>query len=88
MQTFYDNAADREIYDALGKFGFSAERIENYRASFVTARDAHNTFIIEDSQAVEATRIRDEKMAVLDEWMMDYYSIAKIALANAPHFST
>jgi len=88
MQTFYDNSADGEIYAALGKFGFPAERIENYRAGFVAARKAHNAFIIEDSETVEATRIRDEKMAILDEWMMDYYSISKIALANRPVFST
>jgi len=88
MQTFYDNAADGEIYAAFAKFGFTAERIENYRAGFVAARKAHNAFIIEDSEAVEATRIRDEKMAVLDEWMMDYYSISKIALANRPELST
>lgn len=88
MQTFYDNTDDNEIYAALAKFGFTAERIENYRAGFVTARKAHNAFIIEDSEAVEATRIRDEKMAILDEWMMDYYSISKIALTNRPEFTT
>jgi len=27
-------------------------------------------------------------MAILDDWMMDYYSIAKVALANRSEFTT
>jgi len=88
MQTFYDNAADSTVFSLMGKFGFTETKINNYRSQFVLTRDAHNAFIKENSEAIDATNIRDERMALLDEWMMDYYSIAKIALANRPEFTT
>jgi len=88
MQTLYDNAADSTVYTLMTKFGFTENKINDYRAQFVITRNAHNAFIKENSEAVEATVIRDDRMALLDEWMLDFYAIAKIALANRPEFTT
>lgn len=88
MQTFYDNAvADAEVMSALLTFGFTKDKTYRFRDGFIAARDAHNLFFKEHSEAVTATIFRDEKIAVLDDWMMDYYTIAKIALTHPPQQS-
>lgn len=88
MQEFYDNINDPEILSIMAEYGYNADRIANNRADFIKSRDAYNLFVREDSEAVDATKIRDIKMAALDDWMMDYYAIAKVALANRPEFTT
>jgi len=88
MQTFYDNMIDDEqVCAKLAEFGFNRDKINKFRDNFIAARIKRNAFIKEDSEAVEATRIRDEKMAILDDWMMDYYTISKIAFAARPELS-
>jgi len=83
MQTFYDNSCEDEVFcAAMAEYGFDKGKIAKYHDSFIKARDKHNLFLKEDSEAVEATRIRDDKMAILDEWMMEYYTISKIAFAE------
>ena len=88
MQIFYNNADDSEFYAVMAKYGYNETRINHIKEIYIQANAARNLFFREDSEAVDATRIRDEKMAILDDWMMDYYSIAKVALANRSEFTT
>jgi hypothetical protein len=85
MQRFYDIALkEREIIEALSQFSYSEKKINQCRESFVAAGDAQIVYYKENSEAVEATRVRDAKMADLDVWMGEFYAICKIALAQRP----
>jgi len=38
----------------------------------------------DSTEAVESTRVCNEKMAELDEWMYDYYALLKVAKIKRP----
>lgn len=87
MQMFYNNAIeDESVVVPLSTFGFDKARLTALQIAFLTAQKYYNHYYKEQSEAVEATRIRDDKMAILDEWMTDYYTIAKFALARNSEF--
>jgi len=75
---------DQEILDILASFGYSIRRMKDCHNSYLDTRSAYNDYIKENTQSVEATKERDEKMEILDGWMYDYYSLAKVAYAQRP----
>jgi len=87
MQAFYNNAIeDDSVLVPLSEFGFDKNKVAQFQNNFLTAQKKYDQYYKEQSEAVEATRIRDDKMAILDEWMMDYYTIAKFALVRTTEF--
>lgn len=80
MDNFYKALLnDREAINILTKYGYSEQSIIESRKKFVEANIAYSVYQKENAESIEATRIRDEKMAELDEWMYDYYALLKVA---------
>jgi len=80
MQKFYDNIlCDQEVIDLLAVYSFDRTKIEQFQALFLNARAANSNYTREFSLAMESTRVRDQKMALLDEWMTEYYTMRKVA---------
>lgn len=85
VKLFYKNAAaSADIQMKLNQLKLSAEDImsalelvqetENARADYFRARGVSQN----------ATQIKDEAMFALNEWMRDFYKIARIALVQNP----
>ena len=80
MESFYDAILrERDIVEALTVYGYNQARILSCRETYYEAREAYNIYKSENAEAMESTRIRDEKMAELNEWMYDYFSLSKVA---------
>jgi len=80
MQMFYDNILDdQEVIDLLAVYSFERVKIEQFQAVFLNARAAGSNYTREYSLAMESTRVRDQKMAILDDWMTEYYTMRKVA---------
>lgn len=84
-RTFYDNAlADDDILDALAEFNVTSEDLTQARAQVEAVAEANSTQEKEKGNAQDATEARDAAVEALDEWMSDFYAIARIALSDQP----
>lgn len=89
MDNFYEAALlDIEIVGALTIVGYNQQRISDCREVYYKARIAYNTYNLENNQAIESTRVRNEKMSLLNAWMYDYYNMAKVAKIQRPDLVT
>ncbi len=76
--------ATPEIIESLTPFGYDESTISdmmdqlNELPHLKTKRDT------EKNEAQQATRDRDEAMAELDTWMIDFLTISRIALKMKP----
>lgn len=85
MQVCYSNIfTDRIILDKLAKIGTNELTLQGYRSNYIAAQDAYNSFFKENSEAINATRIRDEKIDALCDFLSDFFVLARIAFANQP----
>ncbi len=75
-----------EIVNALTPYGITQETISDMKGrsfgleTLITNRDQEKT------EAQNATRERDKAMEALDEWMIDFLTIARIAVKNNPEY--
>lgn len=88
MSRLYINLeGDSNLLDKMAVYGYNINRVAACRNSFLNAQTQYNKYLKENSEAVEATKFRDERMAELDEWMYDYYALAKVAYLQKNEFS-
>jgi len=59
-------------------------KIRDLQVGFQKAQAAYIAYGEENSDSIESTRVRDEKLAEFDEWMFDYYTLEKVAYAQNP----
>lgn len=87
MEKFYNAIfMDSNIISLLANYGYNESKVNACNDSFLKAKTAYADFCKENSEAVEATAIRDAKMAELNEWMYDYYALAKVAYLQKNEF--
>lgn len=72
------------MIEALAAFSYSEVKIRDLQAGFKKAQAAYLLYGEENADSIEATRVRDEKLAEFDEWMFDYYTLEKIGYAQNP----
>ena len=65
------------------------EAIENslltaYKNNYDTTSHLYDIYFKENSEAADATRIRDEKMEALNDFLSDIFILARIAFASKP----
>jgi hypothetical protein len=84
-EVFYRNLLDSDAFKAgMAKFG-RTEKI--LKAEYKEVKDVIDALAVhrkEMGEAQESTAIRDKVMEALDDWMMDFMGIARIALADQP----
>lgn len=84
-RTFYDNAlADEDIQDALAEFNVTTEDLNEALAQVDAVAAANSTQEQEKGDAQDATQARDAAVEKLDEWMSDFFAIARVALEDRP----
>ncbi|MBD3393698.1 MAG: hypothetical protein GF410_16915 [Chitinivibrionales bacterium] len=84
-ELFYRNAfATPPFLSRLAEFGRTRDILD---AEYKEVKDVAAALAAqtkEMGEAVQSTKARDEKMAELDEWMLEFAGIARIALADSP----
>jgi len=85
MQVCYSNIlTDRIVLEKLAKIGTNELTLQGYRSNYIAAQDAYRIFFKENSEAINATRVRDEKIDALCDFLSDFFILAQIAFANQP----
>ena len=85
MQVCYKNVfGDRDVLDKLAKIGINSFTLQGYLDNYNAARLSYSVFFREDSEAVHATRIRDDKVEALCDFLSDFFALARIAFADQP----
>ncbi len=84
-ELFYRNLLSTgEFLEKMNNFGRTREALE---AEYREIRDVVEAMAIhkkEMGEALESTTVRNKIMAELDDWMEDFYNIAKLALPGQP----
>lgn len=84
-RTFYDNAlGDDDVLEALGEYNVTSEDLQEGRAQVQAVAEANSVQEQEKGDAQDATEARDAAVDALDEWMSDFFSIARVALDDQP----
>ncbi len=74
------------VVEKFTPFGYDIEAFTSIKDRLTNISQLITYIDTEKSEAEEATRRRDEAMDKLDEWMVDFLSIAPIALREKPQY--
>lgn len=84
-KVFYSNTLGSPAAVAkLAEFGITEEKLQSGQAEVVAVEAANSAQETEKGEAQQATKVRDEAIDVLDDWLDDYLGIAEVALAESP----
>ncbi|MBL0264239.1 MAG: hypothetical protein IPQ05_10245 [Leptospiraceae bacterium] len=66
----------------MSVYSYDQKKLSGFKGDFLNAVSAYSNFYRENTEAVLATKSRDEKIEALDEFYSDLITISKIAFAN------
>ena len=82
---FYNRLLNESTFlTKLAKFKVNTERLNAEKTAIETLKELRNQAAIEKGQAQEATRLRNEKLAELDDYCTELKAIAELALEKKP----
>lgn len=85
MKTFYHGVqTDPNLQRKLARLKVAQEDIANGLASIAELENKRSYYLREKGESQEATKTKDEAFQKMDEWMRDFYAVAKIALEEQP----
>ena len=85
MRFFYNIVVNNDTTSAkLAKLKLSAEDATATLADIDALESARKLYYREMGESQEATQAKDAAFAKIDEWMTDFYDVAKIALEDKP----
>jgi len=83
MDSFYSQTlADSEILSRMNLFGYPKELISSCQKLYLDAKAAQQNYHSATAAANEAAREQKQKIAVMDQWMSEYYALLKVAEAQ------
>jgi len=85
IKTCYENLMnDSELLNPLTQYGITQDMLNGYYANFNETSQAYSDYKREESEALHATSIRDQKIDALYDFLCDFTGFAKIAFAANP----
>lgn len=88
VRTFYTvSLSDPEIQQGMTRVKLSAEDLNAAAALLPEIEEARANYIREKGESQHATKVKDEAFSRLEEWMREFYTIAKIALEESPQLA-
>ena len=82
---FYSVAAtDTEIQGKLARLKISAENITAANTLTAELEQARAEYLREKGESQDATKAKDEAFAKIDDWMSEFYAVARIGLEDSP----
>ena len=84
-KTFYTQALqDTAIQNKLARLKISPEELQDAEKQIAELEVARAFYLREKGESQEATQLKDQAFSELDDWMADFYAVAKIALEDQP----
>lgn len=85
VNKFYTTAlADNSILTKLAKLQVPSEELNTANDLISQVKAARSEYLREKGESQDATKTKDAALAKLDDWMFDFYEVAKIALEDKP----
>ncbi|WP_372651797.1 hypothetical protein [Draconibacterium sp.] len=85
MRRFYNVAGrDPQIQAKLLRLKITAEDITNAMSLITDLEAARGEYLREKGESQEATRAKDAAFERMDDWMSEFYAVAKIAMEDKP----
>ncbi len=85
VRKFYSvGIADEDIMTKLDRLKVTARDLAAGTTLITQIEAARSVYLIEKGESQTATQLKDEAMAKLDDWMSEFYAIAKIGLEDKP----
>ena len=85
VRRFYSIAsADTDIQAKLARLKVTPEDLTAGNAMINELESARAEYLREKGESQDATRIKDAAFAQMDDWMSEFYAVAKIALEDNP----
>lgn len=81
IKTFYTTSqASSEIQTPLATLKVSAEHITEMNKTITEMEHLRAAYLREKGESQDATNLKDNAFAALDDWMREFKAVAKIAL--------
>lgn len=85
VKKFYQiSALDTEIQSKLIRLKITTEELSAANILITELETARAVYLREKGESQDATRTKDEAIAKLDDWMRDFYAVARIGLEDHP----
>jgi hypothetical protein len=85
VRKFYSVAsADTDIQNKLARLKISAEDITATNTKVTELEAARSEYLREKGESQEATKAKDSAFAQIDDWMSEFFAVAKIGLEDKP----
>jgi hypothetical protein len=85
--TFYTNVLAKPQYiSELGYFGYTEAKVREERALTEEVMAANNLHIQQIGESQEATKLRNATFKEFEDWMINFYTVAKHALSDKPQW--
>ncbi|WP_163325640.1 hypothetical protein [Draconibacterium mangrovi] len=86
VRRFYNVAGSRDaqIQPKLLRLKITAEDITNAMGLIADLEAARGEYLREKGESQEATRAKDAAFERMDDWMSEFYAVAKIAMEDKP----
>lgn len=86
-KVFYDQAlASPKIMARLAEFGIDEAKLKEGQSLVKAVDDNYKRKLKEMGEAQQATKLRDEALDLLEDWISDFTAVAHIALADTPQY--
>ncbi len=85
VRTFYNvTNTDTEIQSKLARLKITAEELNIGSTKVTELETARSEYLREKGEDQNATKAKDAAFAKMDDWMSDFYAVARIALEDKP----
>jgi hypothetical protein len=85
VKKFYTVASsDTEIQSKLSRLKVTTEQLNAAIQLIATLEAARSVYLRETGESQDATKLKDKAFGDIDEWMSEFYAVAKIALEDNP----
>ena len=84
VSVFYSEAGKPDVLDKLARLGITGEDISGGMELASSVSDDRNNYLREVGESEAATKTKDAAMATMQDWMTEFYAVARIALEDQP----
>ena len=83
VKTFYSEVvADSALQSQLSRLNISIDEINTGESQIAVLETARENYLREKGESQEATKAKDGALEAIEDWMSDFYRVAKVALVN------
>lgn len=85
IERFYDVlAADEALLAKMARLKLTLDDVTQAKQLIADLKSKRTTYLREVGESESATKAKDEALAKLDDWMSEFYAVARIALEDDP----